>query len=335
MAIPNLKAAQLKRLAFLCGLPTTGTKSQLTDRIVDASRARTGYRAGVQSSASPRILSIDMGIRNMAFSLLTSVPSALEATSTPRTPPRIHLHAWSTHDFLAAGTQPPLPDPRYTGSLPDPFAPLILAHTAARFVRDTLLPLQPTHVLIERQRFRTGGAAPVQEWTLRVNSLEAMLHAVFRTLQEYKTWAGEVVSIPPSRVGPFWLESDQPTVRELGSGRNASRETLKKESAAAKKLNLKREKANLLGTWLENGHTILPTEGNGATCTVKLFRQRLQRPRRVRKAKAGEENNDVELTKIDDLSDSLLQGMAWLKWEENKLQLGSREGMMRLLGEEA
>ena len=75
-----------------------------------------------------------------------------------------------------------------SGTEPDPFSPASLARVTTALVRDALLPLRPTHVLIERQRFRSAGHAAVQEWTLRVNTLEAMLHAALRTVREYGLW---------------------------------------------------------------------------------------------------------------------------------------------------
>lgn len=63
------------------------------------------------------------------------------------------------------------------------YTPINVAKMAYRLVKDILLPFNATHVLIERQRHRSGGAPAVQEWTVRVNMLESMLHAILETFR--------------------------------------------------------------------------------------------------------------------------------------------------------
>jgi len=121
----------------------------------------------------------------------------------------VHLHAWNRLDLTAAvqsfgaRSSPLRPEPsssplediiaetqpskkdQQEDTLPDDmFSPARLSLVTAHLVRTLLLPLRPTHVLIERQRFRTGGNAAVSEWTLRVGALEAMIHATLGTYRD-------------------------------------------------------------------------------------------------------------------------------------------------------
>ncbi|RYP07863.1 hypothetical protein DL764_002229 [Monosporascus ibericus] len=353
LVVPSsLKLAQLKRVAFLCGLATSGTKKDIAERISGAAKSAAPVRQASRTIGDcPRILSIDLGLRNLAYSLLTPA-GVTNSVSSPGTvvsqsagaPPQVHLHAWRRHDLVSAS-----PSAEKNG---DAFSPAALSATAVRLVRQTLLPLDPTHVLFERQRFRTGGAAPVQEWTLRVNTLEAMMHAVFRTLKECGHWGGEVVSVAPSRVGPFWLGSDGGNAEVVALKPVAAEPTLSvdddleaytpKEKAAGSrrstcqkaKLNMKKEKIDIVGNWLEERNIILP-QGKNVEAMIEIYFQHWKRKPGSRRPSVKESNEvgeDGVIKKVDDLADSILQGMAWIKWEENKSVLRSEDGITQLLG---
>ncbi|RYP54083.1 hypothetical protein DL768_001085 [Monosporascus sp. mg162] len=348
---PSLKLAQLKRVAFLCGLATSGTKKDIAERISDAAESAAPVRqASRTTDGCPRILSVDLGLRNLAYSLLTpagptnsvSSPGAMVSQSAGA-PPQVHLHAWRRRDLVNAS-----PSTEKNG---DAFSPAALSATAVRLVRQTLLPLGPTHVLFERQRFRTGGAAPVQEWTLRVNTLEAMMHAVFRTLKECGHWGGEVVSVAPSRVGPFWLGSEGGNTEVVAPEPVPAEQTLSvddgleaytpKENAARSrrssrqkaKLNMKKEKMDIMGNWLEERNIILPQDKSVEAMIEIYFQHWKRKPgsRRPSVKKSNDVGEDGVIKKVDDLADSLLQGMAWIKWEENKSVLRRKEGITQLL----
>ncbi|RYP69675.1 hypothetical protein DL771_005954 [Monosporascus sp. 5C6A] len=348
----SLKLAQLKRVAFLCGLTTSGTKKDIAERISDAAESAAPVRQASRTTGDcPRILSVDLGLRNLAYSLLTPAGvtnsvsrPGITASQRASAPPQVHLHAWRRHDLVSAS-----PSARKND---DAFSPAALSATAVRFVWQTLLPLDPTYVLFERQRFRTHGAAPVQEWTLRVNMLEAMMHAVFRTLKECGHWGGEVVSVPPSRVGPFWLGSEggnaevvarEPAVAEptLSVDDDLDACTPKEKAVGSSRsrrqkanLNMKKEKMDIMGNWLEERDIILP-HGKSVETMIEIYFQHWKRKPGSRKPSVKESNEvgeDGVIKKVDDLADSLLQGMAWIKWEENKSVLRSKGGKLEELG---
>jgi len=195
-AYGKLVVPQLKQLATACGLRVTGTRGDIISRLVEA-------RASWQPKAPrPRLLSIDLGVRNFAMALMTPV----DAQSLPgserfisggdvqgREPVLADLHAWERIELVPSDADA------------SHFAPDRMATMAWNLLENKMLPLKPTHIVMERQRSRTMSGASVQEWTLRVNSLEAMLHAMLKILGVTGEWKGTLQSIPPTSATQFWL----------------------------------------------------------------------------------------------------------------------------------
>ncbi|KAI0181285.1 Ydc2-catalyt-domain-containing protein [Hypoxylon sp. FL1284] len=322
----GFKNAPLKQIAFLCGLKSSGNKDELIDRLAAVANAQHAEPAA--KKRDPLVLSIDLGIRNLGYSLLAPVAAASTANAPRgapdlRGPSQIRLHTWQRRELLGPELE------REVGLAGDAaaerFSPASLAVVADRLARGDVLGLRPTHVLIERQRWRSGGGAGVQEWTLRVNSLEAMLHASLRTLRELGRWDGEVFSVAPDRVTVFWPlaagdESTQKTRRGRKSTETVADESPKKVKA---KLRSKRHKIDVLTSWLTRDESVVLPATQDAEDAVTRFRGMLIRRRRSKTAE-----DEPEPRKLDDLTDCLLQGITWLKWEENKkLLLGKKAHM--------
>lgn len=356
---PSLKLAELQRVALLCGLATSGTKADIRERIAQVAANVPG--GGGVPWRDRRILSIDLGLRNLGYGLLTPAPEPRRKKlqdPSPLAPPRVQLHAWMRTDLVAPPASPSpaaAADPALSKreklkekqKQSEAFSPAALSETAVRLVRHTLLPLKPTHVLIERQRFRSGNAAPVLEWTLRVNTLEAMIYAAFRTLRECGQWEGEVVSVPPLRVGPFWMAGAgggggsggtkkaeaADTDLDLEELEGETETTRRRKSSRQAKLNMKKEKIDILGNWLSEGAVISP-QTKSVEAMIQTYFEHWRRKPGARKTKTRINELGIEeeaIKKIDDLADSLLQGMAWIRWEENKESLKSSESVMKLL----
>ncbi|KAL2142817.1 hypothetical protein VTI28DRAFT_711 [Corynascus sepedonium] len=364
-------ALALRNLCASCGLPKTGPKRVLVQRL---------RRAAKQFQPVPpaaRILSIDLGIRNFAFSLLSPVspPRTSSSTQVPNEPLNspVHLHAWHRLDLtlpdakglernaarkaaepaLKEGVSEEEEKEGEEGDKEDAYSPTALAALTAHLVRARLLPLRPTHVLIERQRFRTGGAAAVFEWTLRVNSLEAMLHAAFAALLRRKTWSpdaagsgvgdvregeggwdGEVYSVLPRAVAGYLFPADDAVAASTsgaevtGETNGEKREGRKAGKAGAAYQLLKREKVAMLARYLTDQGLIIP-EGAQTEEMVRLFIAGVEKRRDGKKKRRGEKNDVDRATKstetsvehvaakLDDLSDAVLQGMVWLQWQKN------------------
>ncbi|KAK8086387.1 hypothetical protein PG994_001361 [Apiospora phragmitis] len=310
-----------------------------------ASRASGSGRATPKGRPTARrILSIDMGLRNLAYSLIVPGGPLLSAPPVPplkekhyipsepfRQPPRVLLEAWRRSDVASEATTRVVEREQW--------APAAMANLALELVRDRLLPTNPTHIVIEQQRFRSAGSSAVQEWTLRVNTLEAMIHAILRTMKEMGHWSGEVISVAPRRVGPFWVgaageidagaeEIQSPLELEIEFLERTERKVdIKKKNKLAKTRN-KKAKIDLVGNWLQSEGILNPASAQ-QELTMKLYRDRWLGVRRKKGANKLDEA-EVESGKLDDLADCLLQGMAFIKWEENK-NLLAREGPNAIL----
>ncbi|KAL4890875.1 mitochondrial resolvase Ydc2 [Aspergillus ambiguus] len=310
----TLKTAQLQRIAQATGIQSSGPKGPLIQRI-ETELAECNPHREVPTGRSLSILSIDMGIRNLAFAHLL-VPAA-----TPRTSPDMGgavqpmLNAWRR--LSIADLAPALRHGHGHGENPskekEDFSPGTYAPLAYALLTSLLDTYQPTHVLIERQRFRSGGGSAVQEWTLRVGVFEGMLYAVLYALrQERMRAAPVVVGVEPQRVVRYWGG---------GTGKGLS-------SREGKKV-----KIDLVGGWLDAAATDMSIEMGGKVRVAEEDEvQRwvdgyLDRWKGKRVRKGGSMSGDgVEIGKLDDLADCLLQGVTWLEWQTMRDRI-TREGV--------
>ncbi|MCJ1438424.1 hypothetical protein MMC27_007812 [Xylographa pallens] len=294
--LTTLKAAQLKALATATGLPSSGTKPVLTTRLLHSLPISKLYhlqRTNEGADTPPRILSIDMGIRNLAYCQL-ALPSSWPASKQPVLSALPVVEAW---DRIAVAPRPTfaLPEASSTPQTKEPFDPTTYAPHALSLLSSLILSTaqsSPTTILIERQRFRSMGSSSVQEWTLRVNMFEAMLHAVLHTLRTQSIWAGNVYAVEPGRVQAFWLGDKDEKSGKAKVGRVVKGPRKAKQG--------KEEKIRLVGRWVEEGG-VVALEGKAEETGTGF----------VTKGKGG-------VGKKDDLADCLVQGMAWVRWEENR-----------------
>ena len=355
--LARLKLRQLKNAAFWLGLPTTGTKTELQSilaRCVNEPPA---------PSAFNRILSIDMGIRNLGICVLETPqgPAPSKSSVRERQPSRLPLtvSAWEKVDVLSQLKTKPTPGLSESHSdqvsskdlhqtrrrlktkspVPGDFTPENLAEAAYSLVSSLLTRHQPTCILIERQRFRSGGAFAVQEWTIRVNLLEHMIWACLETLRAQtrhdasadsdslmaavKALEG-IHAVSPAKVAKFWCSGEP---QELGpeptgwdTGVTSSRSVMKISKA---------DKVAVAQGWVDQWKAGREDErikaqvdfAGSAVETANVF-QSASAKRKTRKRK-GDDQDDVKesIGKLDDLADCLLQGVAWVKWGENRRRL--------------
>ncbi|KAK5171408.1 uncharacterized protein LTR77_004552 [Saxophila tyrrhenica] len=347
LPLPALKADQLYHAATCLGLATTGIKASIENAI-------THYIAERRPFAKvPRIISVDMGIKNLGLCVLEA-PSLV---GEPRTrdgiakSTAVKVLAWKKVDVLSQVAPMTITTPakmkgQRAAQVADAsiFGPSKLSKTALSIAQDLLHTYQPSHILIERQRFRSGGASAVQEWTLRVNMLESMLYACFETMKSNSNLPSvfpDTVEMSPARVARFWcggtseaegtdveaaLSRPQLKSKMLlskQSGKIAGRDKLAKQNKIDKNVKIAVVKA-----WLAAAETPLPPHldvqlefTDEARLVADAFGSDTKKTRGGRKEAAL--STDSGPVKLDDLADSLLQGLAWVRWEENRRKLAA------------
>lgn len=324
----SLKASQLHQIATLIGAPLSGTKPQLITGIYDILRTADQGAKNLTSgrndhpNAAPgirrealRILSIDMGIRNLAFAFLTvetntashgisrPVLCQWERTALTDVAPRsVSELAVAETDTSTSGLSRAVSK----AAVAESFEPPVLATHAYEFATYCAA-LNPTHILIERQRFRSGGQSAVQEWSLRVGMLEAMLYATFHSMKTEKLrgMGGTLIEpVLPMRVNKYWFQDNG----SVAKGKQAKLAKIKKVSEMLEDLGTEKAAFDASDTVKDE---IVRTFGSKGKRKTGSARQ---------KAVGGEQSETV-LSKFDDMADSLLQGLAWLGWQENRMKL--------------
>lgn len=266
-----------------------------------------------------------MGIRNLGYCVL-DVPNELLSSSTTVTGkgklPRID--SWHRIAVLSPPTIP--------NTVKAEFSPAKLSASAFKLLRYQLLKEKPTHILIERQRFRSMGSKHILEWTVRVNMFESIIYAILCTLKEEKIWSGQVVGVLPGKVGPYWVGENQEAGDNVADG--SSKVHKKHRSSKTAKIINKGLKIDLVRSWLEAGD-VVELGNEDVEERARLYMEKWDRLPGGRKGvKRGEkaEGEGEKMGKLDDLADCLLQGMAWIQWERNK-RIALEEGVVTLLEE--
>ena len=356
--LSGLKAAQLRAIAIATGINSGGTKpilaAHLENELLKDPFPKTIGTGGQESNARRKngnhpsqskeakeamreqqyqhVLSIDMGIRNLAYCrMLVPAFENQSAAAGPQSPSRIIpiIMEWkrvAVSSHSAPSLAVPLDEDKSVPAAKEPFDPLTYSRLAHSLIISLLQPSPPpigpvTQILIERQRYRSMGSSSVQEWTLRVNMFEAMLYAVLCTLSEMGYWEGRVWPVQPSKVWGYWSE---------GVEKAKEAKVMSKGSKAAR---TKKEKIDKVGQWLvvsgiglkhskllELGedHQVSLDEGGKETGQKYL-----------EKWKGRRGSGDVG--KLDDLADCLLQGVAWVRWEETKKRILQKGGLEAFL----
>lgn len=244
--LERLQSWQLKQLAFLTGLKSTGTKLEIGTVL---SQSLDDLQP---SSTTTRILSIDMGVKNLAFCLLETRQNAWQSRPEQKIHSKqgqnsLRLLEWQRLDVsgrlmhshknklgsmmkVVPKATSPISVPLQAGiddtDLPtkeqaNMYSPSSLSKVAYSLATE-FIKYRPDKILIERQRFRSGGAPAIQEWTVRVNMLESMIWASLETMHNQHMGSlvkrdeafPEVLEMSPRRIGLFWLgqEKDSPVI---------------------------------------------------------------------------------------------------------------------------
>jgi cruciform cutting endonuclease 1 len=309
----KLLTKDLRLLLRRLGASTTGTKPILESRL-STTLQTPKLPEPTDRRSSTRVLSLDLGLRNLAFCL-----TDIRLTPTTGSSHRAGIDVLDWQRLVLAGPDATIrPSPIAAAQTEagaaeaapldakEDFSPARIAGLAATLVRETLLPARPDVVLLERQRWRSGGGAAVLEWTLRVNMLEQAIWACLECARRDEG-AGrgfEVHPVVPARVAQFWC----PEVDREGKG--------------GAKL-IKKLKIELLEGWCKRlGGTGAAEVGIEGEEMDLSFRGDGEKMRKVflesgKRASRKEKDGD-RLVKRDDVADCLLQALAWTRWETNR-----------------
>ena len=310
--LESLKLAELHRLAASLGSPSSGNKTVRINSIQRSLQQAT-RRSGDAGNEDLSIISIDMGIRNLAYCHITS---SFQKNPRACDPLKVRLEAWQRVSIgkaplngstVSAKSKKKVValEPSTIPTEKESFEPIDYAGYAYTFLRGIIDQHKPTHILIERQRFRSGGQAAVQEWTIRVGVFEGMLYAVLRTLAELKSHQCEVVPVLPVQVNQYWmLQPSETSVKPEG-----------KFQAKA----MKQHKIRLVGKLLDKG-AVQSTKVSLSTTALQTKDAFLAKLNGVKSRE-----KEHEFKKLDDLSDCLLQGLAWVNWQRNRLLVSHHE----------
>jgi cruciform cutting endonuclease 1 len=356
-----VSAKTLQALLTRIGSASSGTKDVLSARFErDVRRphlfnARPDWKERL-ASIDPKhrtlnIMSIDMGIKNLAY-----CRAAVSYPDGDAMRPEMEVGTWERLNLIdvTRPLRPDAPSPSHSEEVEDLYSPAVLSEMAYRFLKDAALQSPPDIVLIESQRWRSGGGAAIQQWTIRVNTLEAMLWAILNALRaeslihaprtEYeRKWRDyEVHGVSPKRVGQYWLgqharalaESQEKEILAFDQEVKANEKKLSRGKAE------KKAKIAILRSWLtiepasttpstpRSSHQIALHFSEDAAISRRALGPPMPGLGRKKIAKAtgdsGPGEQEVQPTnmkKLDDITDCLLQAAAWVAWETNRSQL--------------
>lgn len=369
----TVTAKALQALLSRIGSASSGTKATLQERFVRDVRqsrlfeGRSDWQARSKKDWGNklRIVSIDMGIKNLAYcDVEVDFPSKEDLSTT------MEIIRWEKIDLVKStrAFRQHLPSPKNIkkGSADedaevDPYSLTVLSETAYTLIRNTILTGAPDVILIEKQRWRSGGGSAVQQWTVRVNTLEGMLWAVLETLRrEWQTSTREVrdkiakrdyevYAVDPKRVGHYWLNQTGSKVSTSQADSSTDEDAALDSDPGESKKKVSRTKAEkkakiaILRSWLSSNPptTALSTRDDtpsiafkinqGAEATLQALCSTMK-PARRRKSKTPSDKEadnvvdadavgETELKKLDDITDCVLQAAAFVSWELNRLQL--------------
>ncbi|KXS96067.1 hypothetical protein AC578_6381 [Pseudocercospora eumusae] len=313
LALPRLRLWQLKYWAFLTGVASAGTKADLEAALQHSPQLQTSEKHGLNAR---KIVSVDMGIRNMAYCVIQR--PAGEAGKEP-----LAVKTWKRMDLLnGPGRAQPTSleeescDTATVKTVLDKtaFLPSSMARTAYSITAE-LLKHEPDEILIERQRFRSGGAATILEWTIRVNMLESMIWACLETLRSISGTVPfpDVHSISPQRVATFWIAGRKvPLHPPLDMFQNGGTAELLKLAGTGREKIDKGDKVEVVRSWIRGESDVPLTFENDAAKIAEAFTIPKRNAKIAQQLAGG---------KLDDLADCLLQAVAHVRWQENRTRI--------------
>ncbi len=202
----------------------------------------------------------------------------------------------------------------------DMYSSSSLSTTAYTLVKNTILTSNLDIILIEKQRWRSGGGSAVLQWTVRVNTLEGMLWAVLTTLRSEQramqqqqtpkqrkgkaeivsqTSDFEIFAVDPKRVGQYWIGQSAASMQD---DEQATKKLSKSKMEKKARIEILRSwltstPSNTGNKWSSNGKTndtSTPTITFNFSETAERIRRALCFP--TRKATRGSSRKELKKT---------------------------------------
>ncbi|KAF2155572.1 ribonuclease H-like protein [Myriangium duriaei CBS 260.36] len=325
--LSSLQSWQLKHLCTNMGISSGPKKSATAAALVAALDVYSLQQN--HSKSRPNIKSVDMGVKNLAYCLIRPRRTATSSTSQSDEA-WFRIYDWQRINVLTGESttaqveteeETSVSEDENAGTaLTNLYSPANLAPVAARLASRFASDMNPSIVLIERQRFRSMGGSSVQEWTLRVNSLEAMFWASLETMRNHAAQVDksslfpQTVEMNPARIAAFWnargsdwsLEGfEVDDIVPNGSAKPKKR-SVDEADIGAKRGMEKSEKISLVRHWLETG-AIDVDERLQALANAFMLTGR-----------AKKADGDLVVGKKDDLADCVVQGVTFGLWSRNR-----------------
>lgn len=323
--LTSLQSWQLRHLCTHLGISAETKKSATAAALVASalSTVKANELRSAHGKRSQHVRSVDMGVKNLAYCLLAPREGKEDAWFRIRDWQRINVVTGESTTAREDGEE------SYgtsdTGPTLSSYSPANLAPVAARLAARLATEMDPVAILIERQRFRSMGGSAVQEWTLRVNSFEAMIWASLQTLRNFAVQGGDqhfpdTVEMNPARIAAYWntrgsdwsleaADTDGIIPSDLERPR---KKTPDEESAAVKRGMEKSEKISLVRHWLENGAIDVDKQLHPLANAFMTA------------GRARKEAGVLVVGKKDDLADCVVQGVTFGVWSRNRQTLAHR-----------
>ncbi|KAG4305141.1 hypothetical protein PORY_001311 [Pneumocystis oryctolagi] len=299
--LQRLTVQQLRTVAMKCGILNNGNKSELINRIF---KEISKTKLIDKHYTAHRILSIDMGIRNLALCSIILPPVVIQDFNL------IYYENFIINEWCKLSINlENIENDEITKKTHKLTSYSFLAYQLAK---SFLEKFQPQTILIERQRYRTRNMNTVLEWTIKINMFEHMLHAIFRCFKEEKIWndpEADILSIDPTKITSFWLEKNNTIKKNTFINHNLFKNIFTNSrnndsiNLSETPLKSKKEKIKIVDLLLK-ANSIFDFKNTQITADDFISRKK--------------EKNKL---KVDDLADSFLQAVSWIIWEQNKWKL--------------
>ncbi|SCU99480.1 LADA_0H20032g1_1 [Lachancea dasiensis] len=290
----------LKKLAFFTGSKVGTTKASLRTSITMQCALLQQLSDVRKKNGRLEVTAVDMGVENFAYSRLSwkisqPVPEIIDWN-------KIQLQN-STIGIVPTSVS---------------FSPKYMAR-AAQTLTDILTKRPPDLFVIEKQRARTMGSANIPDSILRVNALEHVLYTSLLAKRYYKELKYLLEASDPRRMTDFWCQLIP--VRRLLAATYGT-DSPKLESKANSSNLSKLLKIELVKSVIFEDSAEMFTLSTDLQQRVSSY-QATNTKKKLNLFNALDLGPGAGKAKEDDLADSLLHGLAWLKWLGNFEELSS------------